>query len=357
MANQQWLFAGLNVHRVIDAPDCYPDARHFTPIPCIDGAQILFSCWSQIVCKRSRGENDIVVKGFHLDPELSIQSGHLVKAIFGDYNGFLGYMDVEGRAIYLAQGNSSPERFCSETLQDGCRVVHAIALAGNNRVAVLWQAEHEATAHLHEFENLAHMKEASRGLSNAIPTTSAIVGDVKQLTANEGVFVCLLANGTVLTWGDPRYRALGRSPTPEEPAHRPGIVDSLGGVKIVKVSAGNWTWAALSEDGAVYICCPSGPTPQLSSAVNKDSEPGDLTLVTICDADGDIVDMTDIAIGAEHALVLTNSGAVFGIGDNRNGQMGVGSDDVFFTEWKMLYPAGCSAVEAAASHSLIRVER
>lgn len=94
--------------------------------------------------------------------------------------------------------------------------------------------------------------------------------------------------------------------------------------------------AAVSRDGDLYVwgrqppgmdggkrirCLPgAGGTISKGEGEDVDGDQGEVALV---DIDGG-VDVVDVGVGAGHVLALTRDGRIFGVGDNRNGQIGVG---------------------------------
>lgn len=97
------------------------------------------------------------------------------------------------------------------------------------------------------------------------------------------------------------------------PANVPGIVNDLLQLptgKIIKIAAGGHLIMALTEGNDLYIW---GGHPGLPAA---------LTGLTMYPTPftGDVM---DFATGANHAVILTLEGDLFGTGDNRNGQLGL----------------------------------
>lgn len=138
-----------------------------------------------------------------------------------------------------------------------------------------------------------------------------------QLVAYETGFVALSSSGNVYTWGDERYVAcLGREVSDTSPADKPGLVISLQDLPtgpISKVAAGGYMLAALTAGNDLYLW---GGHP------GKKTIPADVTdepIPVVIDDD----DITDIAIGDSHLLVLTAGGRIFVIGENNNGQLGL----------------------------------
>ena len=143
---------------------------------------------------------------------------------------------------------------------------------------------------------------------------------------------------------------------------RPGVVEALGGLKITKVACGagcGWLCAAVSQDGAGYVWgrtmgVTGGGGGGGGSSVGekegeirclKDAGAGEVVLVELpSQLDDDDVeeeeaasaepeDVVDVGVGANHIAVVTASGKLFVVGDNKNGQLGLGKDMLFVSDW------------------------
>jgi len=159
-----------------------------------------------------------------------------------------------------------------------------------------------------------------------------------QLLAGTGTFTLLMEGGEVYTWGDPRYRSLARE-IADAPAERPTLVDALGGLKIVKIAAGGWVGAAVSEDGAGYIWGTGSPGGGDEKAIEPLRGDGDVMLVELED-EGEVLDVIDIGVGEGYLLVVVEGGRLFGVGANRNGQVGLGDGSPEFVEDWTEIPSG-----------------
>ena len=177
-----------------------------------------------------------------------------------------------------------------------------------------------------------------------------------QLLAIATSYAVLLDDGSVYTWGDARYPStLGRdvwmndnsgtddnSRTGETPAHLPGQVTALGGLRVRKIVGNGWYMAALTEDDEAYVW---GGRPgddrlirDVRAAKKDDSfDRGDVGE----ERDGNdgneeihlieipsVQDILDIGLGCSHLVVLAlmDSGEekVLGVGMGENGQLGLG---------------------------------
>ncbi|PTB75216.1 RCC1/BLIP-II [Trichoderma longibrachiatum ATCC 18648] len=159
-----------------------------------------------------------------------------------------------------------------------------------------------------------------------------------QIAAFNTGFVILHADGTVSTFGDPRFEAcLGRdTDPPNPPPNLPGPVPDLHKIAsaedpIKHVTAGGSAVAALTTSGSVYVW---GSKTLSSSSSSKPAEtshhhrPGhgftELSgIPNYTEIDGG-KDVVDVALGEGHAIALTADGLVYVIGENANGQLGLG---------------------------------
>ncbi|UPK94990.1 hypothetical protein LCI18_005925 [Fusarium solani-melongenae] len=147
---------------------------------------------------------------------------------------------------------------------------------------------------------------------------------VRQIAAYDGGFVILHEDTSVSTMGDPRFGdCLGREVDESSPADVPGLVSDLSdiGEPIKKVAAGGYTLAALTDGGGLYLWGMQSPGSQ-----SRHQAFADLSgIPNYVEVDGD-KDVQDIALGESHAIALTTDGCVYVVGDNTNGQLGLGSD-------------------------------
>ncbi len=93
--------------------------------------------------------------------------------------------------------------------------------------------------------------------------------------------------------------------------------------QVTKLAAGGYTLAALTSGRDMYYwgCHPGRRA--IPDDVSADPTPAVVE-------DRDII---DVAVGDLHMLVLTADGLVFGIGDNGNGQLGLGRDVAVVSSW------------------------
>ncbi|KAF2173094.1 hypothetical protein M409DRAFT_62702 [Zasmidium cellare ATCC 36951] len=329
------LAAGFNGHHQLFAFD--EDPRAFTAMVEADATiprNVLFAGWSTTVFQAGRsifslGHQKLASDNFEVDVQL--QCG------FGDHEGILGCLDHEGR-LYLAEQPQSPDEgwrlSCQST--DVSPKIGTIAAAGNGRIALTFrQAPNGNLAHIAEFDSplaLVRWFRDPSGEGNYPACHHMIPGRPKQLLANTGSFILLMEGGEVYTWGDARYQSLGRAIGEAMPADKPGVVDALGGLNIFKIASGGWMDAALSADSSLYIWGATSPGVEGSIRCLEDQD--QVALVNLTDSAEDFLDVQDVAVGDNHIAVISEGDRLFAVGENRNGQLGVGSEEHFLEEWQ-----------------------
>lgn len=293
-----------------------------------------------------------------------------IRTTFGDHNGLLGSLDVDGR-LYLATPNPSPSiprthlpplKLISNT--DSPRL-YSITLAGNGKTAITFlQSPNAGLTHIttfSSFEVFANWYQDPAGEGSRPEDHFMIPGKTRSLSAGSGTFVLLMDDGRVFSWGDPRYRTLGRGIVGEgaEPAEKAAEVEALGGLGIVKARCQGWLCGALSRDGALYVWgMASLPGEQSGKAIKFLREAhGEVMLVEIAGENyGEPMDVVDFDIGVGHAVALTEGGRVFVVGENSNGQLGLGEGAPGFAEdWTELrdLPRGVTGVSCGPKASFL----
>ncbi|TWU75694.1 hypothetical protein ED733_007448 [Metarhizium rileyi] len=157
------------------------------------------------------------------------------------------------------------------------------------------------------------------------PTSWPCNSSVREVAAFDSGFIILYQNGHVATMGDPRYQdCLAREVTSDRQADEPGLVPDLIdlGEPIKHVTAGGYCLAALTESGSIY----AWGRRSLGQTQNGHSAFTELCEIPNYLAVDDDKDIHDMALGDSHAIALTTDGAVYVIGCNNNGQLGLGQD-------------------------------
>ncbi|KAK5006153.1 hypothetical protein LTR28_006841 [Elasticomyces elasticus] len=259
--------------------------------------------------------------------ELLEDSQERLTAGFGDHNGLLGVLSSAGKVYTIARDPSAPSQITLLPPGPDSPPIGHLALADNGRVAVTFtQAPNANLTHISEFTTLHHFHAWHRAPTSSHPAAHHMLpGRTAQLAANSATFALLTDAGDVYTWGDPRHRSLGRSPDPQHPANRPCAVDALAGLRVRKLASGGWVTAALSCDCALYVW---GSVASGAGSRGLDfGTPGEeVALVAVGDGDddGDALDVLDVAVGDGHCVVVAEGGRLFGVGENANGELGLG---------------------------------
>lgn len=333
------LATGFNAHKQLSSSE--GDVKAFDLILESQSGKeprILFAGWS----------NTVVICGnilFSLGHEQMEPSADEVtqnlRGGFGDHEGMLGCLDGEGQ-LYLVKDSAASEKGPElvKGSNENSPLIGNVCHAGNGRVAVTFkQAPNGNLCHIAEFtsfESFQKWFEDPSGEGNYPENHHMLPGRPKQLLANTGTFILLMENGEVYTWGDNRYESMARSTTGDGsvPADKPGAVEALGGLRISKVATSGWISAALSEDGALYVwgSTTSAAAGRIECLEAANSEK--VSLVEISDTDNDPLDVLDVAVGNNHIAAVTEGGRLSVVGDNQNGQLGLGSGEDIATSWQ-----------------------
>ena len=167
-------------------------------------------------------------------------------------------------------------------------------------------------------------------LSSEPPTsTSPILAPLRSLHGAATCFAALSTTDEILTFGSALHpQALGRTPTPTNPAEVPSPISFLGGISIDKIAVGGWIGAAVSEDRDLYVWGGQPGAAKRMNALPKFSAGEEVRLVDINGG----VDVVDVGVGSEHIIALTGDGEVWVTGEGDCGQLGTGAAD-FEEDW------------------------
>eukprot|EP00301_Raphidiophrys_heterophryoidea_P003300 c11495_g1_i1.p1 GENE.c11495_g1_i1~~c11495_g1_i1.p1 ORF type:complete len:774 (-),score=191.27 c11495_g1_i1:155-2476(-) len=155
------------------------------------------------------------------------------------------------------------------------------------------------------------------------PTSLATLAGVqtKSVCAGQWSTIILTTTNDIYSWG---YNAFGQLGLGDKIARLvPEKMSStvLGGATISKVSCGWFISGFLSSAGTVWMAG-KGSLGEIGNGLTADaSTPTQVTFSSF--TTGEYV--SDIALGADHTLVVTSSGRLFSWGLNANGQLGDGT--------------------------------
>lgn len=327
-----------------------------------DNTNLLFAGWSETTLyQQSKGKKSGSILRF--GSTKITQEAPLPDLItgFGDHNGLLGILSRKGGIAFTEENQVEAHTATIDSLSDEeAPGVAYVAVAGNCHVSVVLTSGNSSRSSILEFKSFDGFRQWFDDEVNDLhgPTFShAVPGRIAQLVANVTGFVCLTQDGNVYTWGDARHSSLGRSMTETE-AKSPGLVESLAGIQIKKISSDGWTTAALSADGAVYIFGTGTPGTQHSLTCLDGLSVMEAALVEI-EEKGELLDFLDVAVGDGHVLLLAQDGRVFAAGDNRNGQLGLSQKaSCYIKDWReVIMPdqRRCLAVFAGPKSSFFQI--
>jgi alpha-tubulin suppressor-like RCC1 family protein len=267
-----------------------------------------------------------------------IANSDSIKHVFGTHDGPGGGITTDNHIFFLQYG---PQGMKLQTSDDGhgARIAH-IAIAQNNRVSiVLATADDLPCIEIVEFsawlDFIAWLTDPTGNVKEPLKKPiihQKIPGRAISMVAGANAFVILTESGDVFTWGDSRHpKSLARVPNVNSPANEPSLIEHLAGIAISKIQAGGWLFGALSRESDLYLWGSGRPGTGERIPYLPEEEDGDVKLVEHKGAEN----VTDFAIGSSH-VVLIGSEGIYGIGENHNGQLGLGQEVGSVSEWTKL---------------------
>jgi alpha-tubulin suppressor-like RCC1 family protein len=181
--------------------------------------------------------------------------------------------------------------------------------------------------------------DGSANASSDVPVSVSGLKFVTAVAAGGRHSLALLANGTVLAWGDNEFGQLGDGST--ELAAVPVAVSDLTGVKAI--AAGENHSLALLGNGTV-MAWGDNESGQLGDASTQESE--------VPVAVKGLTDVRAIAAGGDHSLALLANGTVMAWGDNQSGQLGNGTTKSSAVPVAVKGLSGVTSISAGGEFSL-----
>ncbi|KAF7927086.1 hypothetical protein EAE99_005417 [Botrytis elliptica] len=229
------------------------------------------------------------------------------------------------KATGLNSTQPSEERTDSKIPEDNASKATA---AGNDKIAAFTPT------------TLIQYPSLSAYLSQANPDFTFPIPHITQLVSNTTTFTALTQEGNVYTWGDERYPScLGREPTSSNPASQPTLLTSLVSLptgQIRKLSSSGPLTAALTTGHDLYIWGRTN-TPSIIPELKDSSSFSSSDDYDPIPLDIHGADILDFSIGENHMLVLTTDGELYVIGENGNGQLGLGDrEKERCEEWRLV---------------------
>ncbi|KXT06546.1 hypothetical protein AC579_1183 [Pseudocercospora musae] len=306
--------------------------------------RILFACWSTTTFVSENGH--IYSLGFQ---QIRPIAGTSAKCAIGDHDGMKGCM-IDDR-LYVVRGTPGSQQTLESVQQDDSPRIELLACAGNGRVAAVLRTDRLTSSNpetplnschvveFHSFDGFLHWFESPVYRRDSLCQKHQVSGQPLRLEAGTGTFILLMkihSQTRLFSWGDNRFRALGRSPSEASPANRPGIVESLEEDVIIDVAAGGWMNAVVTAEGGLYMW--GHKTEQdITNIYVSDLEGsgGDVVLADLPNGpDDEPLRAAKVALGSNHAAVVAG-GTLLVNGDNSNGQLGMGVVDGT-EEWEVV---------------------
>jgi alpha-tubulin suppressor-like RCC1 family protein len=180
--------------------------------------------------------------------------------------------------------------------------------------------------------------------SSTVPVSVVGLNFVTAVSAGGLHSLALLANGSVVAWGDNEYGQLGNGTT--NTSNVPVAVSALSGVKAI-AAGGNHSLALLSN--GTVMAWGDNESGQLGDASTAASE----VPVLVKGLSG----VKAIAAGSAHSLALLNNGTVMAWGENGSGQLGIGGTKSSSVPVAIKGLTGVAAVSAGGEFSLALLSR
>ena len=170
------------------------------------------------------------------------------------------------------------------------------------------------------------------GTRNANPTPTLVrlpgqAGVVTQVAAGGNFSLVVTSTGQLYAFGQNLYGQLGLAANSGTTTANPtptlvGLPGEVGAV--TQIAAGGLSSLVLTSSGQLYAFG-NNRFGQLGNASNNGTDTANATpaLVRLPGEDGTVV---RVAGGAEHSLVVTSSGQLYGFGDNQAGELGVAAN-------------------------------
>ena len=179
---------------------------------------------------------------------------------------------------------------------------------------------------LHALMSSGTVYQYKNGISQFFKLDNRIVDFATYSSTGFSSMVTVASNGQVYSFGKNNYGQLGNGTTVDVDKTSPANITSNFGSTVKRVFAGDYYYAALTEDGHVYMWG-YGTRGNLGTG-NSDNQstPVDIT-ANFSAIDGSIIDVV-LTHDSRSAITfaLTDTGHVYGWGCGENGALGTGKD-------------------------------
>ena len=235
-------------------------------------------------------------------------------------------------------GNGTLTGTAAPVAVSGLAGVRAISAAGRHELAL--RANGTVLAWGDDTFGQLGIGVVSSNADSEVPVAVPGLSTVTAVAAGEEHSLALLANGTVLAWGDNHEGQLGTGTTRTSAVPVP--VPGLSGV--TAIAAGSLFSLALLNNGTV-----------MAWGDNREGQLGDGTLrnSTVPVPVRGLSGVTAIAAGALHSLAVLANGTAMAWGDNESGQLGVGRQvSLRVVPTAVAKITGITAIAAGEEHSV-----
>ncbi|KAF9401603.1 RCC1 domain-containing protein 1 [Mortierella sp. AD011] len=267
-------------------------------------------------------------------PQLNTDVTGVIPLRFFGLESLLGYLTQKGDVVGLCRGASM------STLKDkGLKEPHLYYQNAKDVASCGSSKDHltvviDGLAHdLHQWTDSDPMPRPV--LQGVEQDHTSILRDAKfeKIWAGEAHMLALATDGTLYSWGSGRYGQLGHGNLVSVSTPKP--IESLQGIRIVDAACGASFSVALSETGDIYSFGLNdhgqlGIGKQVSSRSDGDRRNTSYPQLVDFYIDGDQsesidVNVTRVACGRAHTVVLDDLGQAWSCGWGKYGQLGQGN--------------------------------
>ncbi|SDY79831.1 Alpha-tubulin suppressor [Asanoa ishikariensis] len=221
----------------------------------------------------------------------------------------------------------------------GLSEVKAVAAGGNLSVALL----HDGTLRTWGFNFSGQLGDGTTSNRSLPVRVEGLPGRVTAIAAGQNFVLALLANGTVMAWGDNFDGQLGQGQADSQPHPVPLAVRLPQ--RVTSIGAGSFHSLAVLADGSVsgWGLNVSG---QLGIGDRVSPQPSPVAVLGLSG-----VRVKSVSGGFGHTLALLTNGRVKAWGSNAAGQLGDGTNTRQLTPVDVLGLTGVTAVSAGEDGS------
>lgn len=159
------------------------------------------------------------------------------------------------------------------------------------------------------------------GLAYCVPNVLPEKEEIKDVACGKEHGLLLTATGSVLAWGGGSRGQLGHGDL--ESSDVPSEVEALSGLRVVKIAAGGWHSAALTDEGDLYTWGWNKQGQLAFPLLSDDIEGVSVLPVPRAVELPEDVFVEDVSCGASHTVIKLRDGSVLGCGWNKWGQLGL----------------------------------